>query len=82
MTHINTNLSARAEAYFSGKEQLVRSLTALANHLHNRHESCARHPKALPQAILPSCGRLITSSPIWQTSLVWNCLALRFNKGA
>lgn len=29
-----TNTQRRAEEYYSGKEQLVKALTALANHLH------------------------------------------------
>lgn len=47
MTYINTNLPARAEAYFSGKEQLVRSLTALANHLHNPPRELRRTPESI-----------------------------------
>ncbi len=29
-----TNIQLRAEAYYSGKEQLVKAITMLANHLH------------------------------------------------
>ena len=41
---ITTKLPSHAEAYYSGKEQLTSTLTAIANHIHTPPKSERRKP--------------------------------------